>query len=87
MNQSSKNIREAVKKEIRTIIHPITFFVILIIAYIALDFWSAAGRGFIQNKLNSDLKFTWRDSLFYAIVLSIIVIIIAKFSDISILKL
>lgn len=59
-------------KKVQIKINPVILFVLFIIAYIAMDFWSSSGQLFLQERFNKGEPLSWKTLLIMAIASSVI---------------
>jgi hypothetical protein len=58
-------------------INPVVLFVLFIVAYIAMDFWSSAGQLFIQERFNQGNPLSWKSLLAYGFAATILLFVVA----------
>lgn len=72
LDPSMKNITHKI-----VLPNPWAMLVILLLAYIALDFWANAGESFIVANFNGGKPLSWKMLVLYAVILTVIVVVIA----------
>jgi hypothetical protein len=70
--------------EMNVTFNPWVVFLVFLIAYIVLDLWASAGRGLIKDKLHNGKKLGTMDLIFYAIIFTVVLIIVAKLVNVPV---
>lgn len=67
----------------RKAINPIVLFGILLLLYIAIDFWQNASKSFIITNFHSGQEMTWKTYAIYGAVFTFLLIVLVNVSDIT----
>lgn len=83
---ASSAVSDAAKK-LKLSINPWYLFILIVIAYIAMDFWAAAGSDFIKQKFHGGKDLGWQHLIIVAVIFTGLLVGFAYFFDISIIRL
>jgi hypothetical protein len=70
--------------EMNITFNPWVVFLVFLVAYVVLDLWASAGRGLIKDKLHNGKKLGTMDLVFYAIIFTVILVVVAKLVNIPV---
>lgn len=73
--------------QVVTFPNPLYLFIVIILLYMALDFWVRAGEGFVMEKFHRGNKPTWKALIIYGLVLTAVVILITSLIGLPFVKL
>lgn len=89
--------REEIKQAVQAVGHkmknvvvlpnPWTIFFLLFVLWMAMAFLMYASEGLITTKLHGGVPLNWKWYLFYAVIFTVILLVLTSFVDISILRL
>jgi len=83
------SILDAAEHKLKNLVispNPWAIFILLFLLWLSFDFWFAAGEGLIISKFHGGQPLNWKWYTFYAIIFTIAFVLVAKYTDISILK-
>lgn len=66
--------------------NPFLLFVILVVLYITMDFWTAAGSEFIAKRFHGGRDLSWKWLLFYALLFTAILVILTQMTKVPLVQ-
>lgn len=72
LDDSNDKIKTRAELSVKSSYSPWLLFLLFVFAFIAFDFWAETGRLFINDHLRAGKKITWKSTLSYAVLITII---------------